>query len=376
MTETILAQPRNAASRTRVLLTYPSWTLYRSTDREYIYTLFVRLAEKYPLEFIPNTNVLGLLAHNGRYLLDRALGLFGRFPGAAHLSVRVHAPMGADVAFAYGPFPDPAPELPILWEQTFAPTSARIDAVRWREMVRAQRRRFVDRADRIVTATEASVEHFRLMFPESAHKVSCIPYYLPHLEAVAEHDVIARFERDGPLDVLFVGKAARRKGLDILIQAYESLPSHIRRELRLTVISAMVDGRVSLPRGVVHYAHVPDVRAFLARSHVLALPTKEEAFGLILVEAMAHGCVVLTADAEIQRSIVGPGGLFADPFGVEAVRKALKAIVGDRASLYVRAHALRRRFITHLHHGNVGRAYASLVQRAANSGVPSAAIGV
>jgi glycosyltransferase involved in cell wall biosynthesis len=169
-----------------------------------------------------------------------------------------------------------------------------------------------------------------------------------------------------------VGKQARRKGLDTLVQAWALLPAHVRRQLAVQVVSAMVDGEVSLPPEWARARYVPDVCAVMENAHVLVFPTKQEAFGLVLVEAMAAGCMIVTTKAQLQRSIVGDeAGCFIDPHSSEELATALESVVADRSRLAVGMKAARRRFLSEYHHGEVGRRYAMVLAMAAGRTLPA-----
>jgi len=102
-------------------------------------------------------------------------------------------------------------------------------------------------------------------------------------------------ERRG-LSVLFIGTEFRRKGLDLLLPA-------IGREMRLTVVGKGERWRWFRRRvhrlGIgdrVHFAGLAaDVRPFLHDADVLVLPSRAEAFGMSLLEAMAGGLPVVAS---------------------------------------------------------------------------------
>ena len=99
----------------------------------------------------------------------------------------------------------------------------------------------------------------------------------------------------------------------------------------------------------------------MAEHDVLVFPTRHEAYGLVLVEAMARGLAVITTSAEVQREIVGPaGGLFVDPFSVRALAAALREMAHDPARLPAMAAANRARFAAEYWHEVVGPAHMAV----------------
>jgi glycosyltransferase involved in cell wall biosynthesis len=107
---------------------------------------------------------------------------------------------------------------------------------------------------------------------------------------------------------------------------------------------------------------VPDVTELLRAAHVLAFPTKHEAYGLVLVEGMAAGCAIVTTSAPVQRSIVGDAaGSFIDPHAPAEVAQALSELVHDRTLLQTKMLAARACFAQHYEPGRVGQRYAELL---------------
>mgnify|MGYP000663313269 CR=1 FL=1 len=108
--------------------------------------------------------------------------------------------------------------------------------------------------------------------------------------------------RDEPgLTLLFVGVAAVRKGLHFALDAWLRSPASregtflIAGEV-LPAYAARLSGSLAHPsvRVLGHRTDVPDL---MRRADVLVLPSIEEGFGLVCVEAMGSGCVPLVSTA-------------------------------------------------------------------------------
>jgi glycosyltransferase involved in cell wall biosynthesis len=345
----------------QVMIAIPAWSVMRSTDRDYNYDRFALLNRQFKLHFRGNYGLRSLLLSNASYALQRFAPRLRRPPIPYGSVPGVRVPRGVQVIFAYGSFPmDLDTNVPILWEHTFAPQRGS-DPEAWQKQLRQEHRLAATRATRIVTATAPSASWFRRIFPEYSAKISTVPYYLPHLDS-RERDAAV----SGKLRVLFVGKQARRKGLPTLIAAWQQLAAATRQELQVTVVSAMLDGHCSLPAEWVHHRAVPDVSLLMRESHVFAFPTQHEAYGLVLVEAMAAGCAILTTSAEIQRSIVGDAaGSFIDPTAPAELAAALSQLAADRKLLREKMLAARARFAECYEPAVVGAQYAKLLYETA-----------
>ena len=134
----------------------------------------------------------------------------------------------------------------------------------------------------------------------------------------------------GPLRIVFVGQAVERKGLPVLLRAFEALREQI--PATLTIVGAgpdevspmLLDGR-----GVEALGKVSEERklAELARAEVLCAPSLGgESFGMVLTEAFAAATPVVASDIPGYRDVVRDG------------RDGLLVPAGDALAL---AHALR-----------------------------------
>jgi phosphatidylinositol alpha-mannosyltransferase len=137
-------------------------------------------------------------------------------------------------------------------------------------------------------------------------------------------------EDDGRLRIVFVGQAVERKGLPLLLRAYEALREHV--ECELTVIGPSEEELEPLlldARDVRALGKVDDERkrAELQRAHVLCAPSLGgESFGMVLTEAFAAGTTVVAADIAGYRDVVNDGvdGVLVPPGDAQALAEALR----------------------------------------------------
>jgi phosphatidylinositol alpha-mannosyltransferase len=135
---------------------------------------------------------------------------------------------------------------------------------------------------------------------------------------------------DDTLRLVFVGQAVERKGLPLLLRAFEALREHIPTEL--TVIGPAeheLDPLLLDPRGVRALGKVDDQRkrAELARAHVLCAPSLGgESFGMVLTEAFAAGTTVVASDIAGYRDVVHDGldGVLVPPGDAQALAESLR----------------------------------------------------
>src|SRR4051794_2510751 len=115
-----------------------------------------------------------------------------------------------------------------------------------------------------------------------------------------------------PLEIAFVGQAVERKGLPVLLRAFEALREHV--PARLTVVGVEADALAPLvadPRGVRALGRVDEAEKYaaLVAADVLCAPSLGgESFGMVLTEAFAAGTPVVASDIPGYRGVVDHGG--------------------------------------------------------------------
>jgi phosphatidylinositol alpha-mannosyltransferase len=115
----------------------------------------------------------------------------------------------------------------------------------------------------------------------------------------------------GPLRIAFVGQAVERKGLPVLLRAFEALREHMPVQLHVVGIGPeeiaplMIDTRDVIALGKCSDA---DKRRVLERADMLCAPSLGgESFGMVLTEAFAAGTPVVASDIAGYRDVVSDG---------------------------------------------------------------------
>lgn len=153
----------------------------------------------------------------------------------------------------------------------------------------------------------------------------------------------------GPLRIVFIGQAVARKGLPVLLRAFEALREHVPATLTLVgatdaeVAHMLLDGS-----GVRALGKVSDARklAELARADVLCAPSLHgESFGMILTEAFAAATPVLASDIPGYRDVVRDGvdGQLVPAGDPLALAEALRGLAFDTARRERMARCARER---------------------------------
>jgi rhamnosyl/mannosyltransferase len=195
------------------------------------------------------------------------------------------------------------------------------------------------RADRILTTSEHYAEEERRA---GGPPVEVVPW------GVDVRPRPLRPHRDGaPLRVLFVGQMRPYKGLEWLIPAVAGRPG-----LELTLIGdgphrADYEALAGSAGNILFTGRVSDDdlhRAYDTHD-VVVLPsvTQAEAFGLVVLEGMAAGCVPVVSDLPGVRDLVADTGLVVPRRDADALAAALAGLADDRTRLAALRHRARRR---------------------------------
>ncbi|MCD2196718.1 glycosyltransferase [Actinomycetospora endophytica] len=195
------------------------------------------------------------------------------------------------------------------------------------------------RADRILTTSEHYADEQRRT---GGPTVEVVPW------GVDVRPQPLRPRQDGaPLKVLFVGQMRPYKGLEWLIPAVAGRPG-----LELTLIGdgahrAEYEALAGSADNVLFAGRVSDEdlhRAYDTHD-VVVLPsvTQAEAFGLVVLEGMAAGCVPVVSDLPGVRDLVSDTGLVVGTRDVDALAAALDGLAADRSRLVALGRRARRR---------------------------------
>jgi phosphatidyl-myo-inositol alpha-mannosyltransferase len=136
---------------------------------------------------------------------------------------------------------------------------------------------------------------------------------IPNGVALPEEGVPAPRRRapGEPLRIAFVGQAVERKGLPVLLRAFEALRSQVPAEL--IVVGSTADELAPLlvePDGITALGRVDDAAkvAALRNADLLCAPSLGgESFGMVLTEAFAAGTPVVASDIAGYRAVVTDG---------------------------------------------------------------------
>ena len=184
--------------------------------------------------------------------------------------------------------------------------------------------------------------------------------------------------QDGKLNILFVGRLEKRKGLRYLLEAYSKLKWE-QQNIRLIVVGPGNPDKESYRIlsshnlqdvefvGRVSYDDLP---RYYASSDIFCSPaTGAESFGIVLLEAMAAGKPVVASDIEGFRGVMTEGeqGMFVPKKDSDALAKTLGNLAKDaelRNKLGAQGRRLAEEYRWEVVAGRVEKYYQTCMQAA------------
>jgi glycosyltransferase involved in cell wall biosynthesis len=173
-------------------------------------------------------------------------------------------------------------------------------------------------------------------------------------------DIRARAAEPGPLQIIFVGNLIPRKELHTLLAALAQLSGD---SWRLTVA-----GNLDLDRAYVQAISrqirekgltaqvtllgalsAEELAARCAASHVLAVPSSYEGFGIVYLEGMHLGLPAIASTAGAAKEIIthGENGFLVNPGDVAGLAQCLQTLMTDRRRLAEMSLAAQRQAAAH-----------------------------
>jgi glycosyltransferase involved in cell wall biosynthesis len=201
----------------------------------------------------------------------------------------------------------------------------------------------VPRLSHVITVSHQSSQDLQRWLAIPARKITVIPLaaetrFHPVPEAQYQ-PILKRHGLEQPF-ILYVGSVEPRKNLLRLLQAYQRLRQWSTR-WSLVIVGARNLWKSSPVarftqnndlQGCVRftgYVADADLPALYSAADLFVFPSLYEGFGLPVLEAMACGTPVVTANTASLPEVAGEAALLVDPYNVEALAEAMQKVLSD-----------------------------------------------
>jgi glycosyltransferase involved in cell wall biosynthesis len=203
------------------------------------------------------------------------------------------------------------------------------------------RRLMVHAADACITNSRAGRAYLIEILKANAHRVFTQPYEVP--DSDQWRGACATNDRVPPSEIvfLFVGGLIPRKGLHLLLEACRILHQREHRHYTLLVVGEGPErtrleqfcqdydlGHLVRWLGRVEYGHLG---AIFQQADVCILPTLEDTWGMVVLEAMAAGKPMICSKwaGACELVIDGKNGYHVDPRQPESIATAMASYLSD-----------------------------------------------
>jgi phosphatidylinositol alpha-mannosyltransferase len=200
-------------------------------------------------------------------------------------------------------------------------------------------RRWFRKLDGKIAVSKPAVEYARTNFPGYYNIIPNgvdLEHFSPDVAPIEEF-------KDGKLNILFVSRLEKRKGLNYLLQAFRQVKEEIPNT-RLIIVGPGTRLRRRYEKyvaknglkdvifvGLVSYDELPH---YYQTADVFCAPAiGSESFGIILLEAMAMSKPIVASSIEGYASVISHGvdGLLVPPADKDKLAKALISLLNDES---------------------------------------------
>jgi glycosyltransferase involved in cell wall biosynthesis len=208
--------------------------------------------------------------------------------------------------------------------------------------------KFAPYADLIVTDSAYNADELHTAYGIARDEVRVIPLAAPQdrfKPGEADLELVRRYGLAGKEVLLYVGRVAGNKRVDLLVEALAKVKAQRPNVVLLVVgdhdsnpafneITTKIRQRalqLGLSDDVIFTGRVDDLPAYYRLADVYVSASLHEGFGVPLIEAMASGVPIVTTSVGSQPWVLGDAGFLVEPGDVDALAAQVLALLEDDA---------------------------------------------
>lgn len=200
-------------------------------------------------------------------------------------------------------------------------------------------RQLLNSAEAVTVNSHYLEEKLAAVAPFMSHKVQVIGNGVNLQEFTTLHP----FQSDRPY-ILFLGRLVQKKGIDILLGAWAKIQAQFGnydlliagdgeegQNLKNLATQLEISDRVKFLCKVAHHHGLE----LMAGASLFVIPSRQEPFGIVALEAMAAGCPVLASKIGGLREIIedGQNGVFFKSESIDNLANYLINLLGNKSKL-------------------------------------------
>jgi len=194
-------------------------------------------------------------------------------------------------------------------------------------------------ADCVIADSANTAKDVLAEMPYAQGKIHVVPLGVSLLTQSQSRESLNSLGLQNPF-FLFVGTLEPRKNLARLLEAFSTLPEHIKNKATLAIAGgkgwggveiATIAEKLGIANRVRILGYVNDQQLATLYTHALflAMPSLYEGFGLPFLEAMSRGTPVLTANCASMPEVAGDAGVLVNPHEIVSISDGLLRLLGD-----------------------------------------------
>ena len=213
----------------------------------------------------------------------------------------------------------------ILWSETNEVTSL------GKKYSTLSKSLYYKKLDAIVTVSEKSREyHKTLEFLPNRVKYFLAPYTVDDLLFRAtKNEIVRKFSKIDPIMITFSGSFIDRKGFHVLKAAVKEL--HKKNDIPKFIVNCLgndkIDENIDNMQAL-GFLERDKYAKFFRRSHIFILPSLSEGYGVVVLEAVKTGNIILVSDGVgSSKDLCQDNGIVFQRNSVEAIVEALEKVL-------------------------------------------------